>query len=332
VTHCRQLMLEELQRRNFAPTTISSYLHAVEQFARHFKCRPDRLNQTHFRVYQAYLLRERKMRPLTVRLHVAALRFFFVKTLKRRHLLDDTPYPKAPRRLPQILSVEEVARLIDAAHSLSHRTMLMVLYSTGMRNAELRHVQVADIDSRRMLIHIQRGKGGRDRYVPLSPTLLTTHVGGLREAALWQPRPRAALPRAVHPPRRDFQSPARRRHGRHSLVSVEGLSAREPDSHPDARRQRIPPALPPARPAETLRPHPLLRPAGAPVPHPRSGDVSHRLGGRPATTVTTPSVGSTPMRSWPCPRCGAPMRIVERLTPRQLFLAVLLADFVYDSS
>jgi len=167
-------MLEELQRRNVAPTTISSYLHAVEQFARHFKSRRDRLNQTDFRSYQAYLLRERKLRPLTVRLHGAALRFFFVKTLKRRYLLDDTPYPQAPRQLPRILSVEEMARVIDAADSLSHRTMLMVLYSTGMRNAELRHLQVADIDSRRMLIHIQRGKGGRDRYVPLSPTLLTT--------------------------------------------------------------------------------------------------------------------------------------------------------------
>ena len=93
------------------------------------------------------------MRPLTVRLHVAALRFFFVKTLKRRYLLDDTPYPKAPRRLPQILSVEEMARVIDAADSLSHRTMLMVLYSTGMRNAELRasagrgHRQPAHADS-----------------------------------------------------------------------------------------------------------------------------------------------------------------------------------------
>src|SRR5918993_2702267 len=167
-------MLEELQRRNFAPTTISTYLHAVEQFARHFNCRPDRLNQSHFRSYQAYLLRERKMRPLTVRLHVAALRFFFVKTLKRRYLLDDTPYPKAPRRLPQIVSIEEVARVIDAADSLSHRTMLMVLYSTGMRNAELRHLQVGDIDSRRILIHIQHGKGGRDRYVPLSARLLET--------------------------------------------------------------------------------------------------------------------------------------------------------------
>ncbi|PYR31349.1 MAG: integrase [Acidobacteria bacterium] len=174
MTHLRQVMLEELQRRNFAATTITTYLKAVEQFARYFKCRPDRLNHTHLRTYQVYLLRERKLMPHTVRLHVAALRFFFVKTLKRRYLLDDTPYPKAPRRLPSILSVDEVTQVIDAAASLSHRTMLMVLYSTGMRNAELRHLQVADIDSRRMLIHIRQGKGGRDRFVPLSATLLVT--------------------------------------------------------------------------------------------------------------------------------------------------------------
>ena len=167
-------MLDELQRRNYAQTTVESYIHAVEQFAKHFRRQPDHLNQDHLRTYQAYLLRERKLGPRTVRLHVAALRFFFVKTLKRRYSLDDTPYPKAPRRLPQILSVDEVTRLINAAGSLSQRTMLMTLYSTGMRNAELRHLQVRDIDSRRMLIHIQHGKGGRDRYVPLSATLLAT--------------------------------------------------------------------------------------------------------------------------------------------------------------
>ena len=171
MTHLRQAMLEELHRRNYAASTIAYYIRNVEQFAQFFKRSPDRLSHT---TYQAYLLRERKLAPRTVRLHVCAIRFFFVKTLKRRYLLDDTPYPKIPRRLPQILSVDEVTRLIEAANSLSHRTMLMVLYSTGMRNAELRHLQVADIDSRRMLIHIQQGKGGRDRYVPLSTTLLTT--------------------------------------------------------------------------------------------------------------------------------------------------------------
>jgi integrase/recombinase XerD len=174
VTHLRQAMLEELHRRNYAPSTIAYYIQHVEQFARFFKRSPDRLTATHLRTYQAHLLRERKLSPRTVRLHVCAIRFFFVKTLKRRYSLEDTPYPKAPRRLPSILRLDEVTQVINAAQNLSHRTMLMVLYSTGMRNAELRHLQVADIDSRRMLIHIQRGKGGRDRYVPLSLTLLAT--------------------------------------------------------------------------------------------------------------------------------------------------------------
>jgi site-specific recombinase XerD len=187
-------MLEELQRRNFSPTTIRSYLYAVERFALHFKCRPDRLNHTHLRSYQAHLLRTGQLQPKTVRLHVSALRFFFVKTLRRRYLLDDTPYPKAPQRLPSILSVEEMARLIEAADGLYHRTMLMVLYSTGMRSAELLQLQVADIDSRRMLIHIRYGKGGRDRYVPLSPTLLET----LRVYYRWM-RPKTWLfPGTVH--------------------------------------------------------------------------------------------------------------------------------------
>jgi integrase/recombinase XerD len=167
-------MLEELHRRNYAASTITYYIKNVEQFARYFKRSPDRLNPTHLRTYQAYLLRQRKLAPRTVKLHVCAIRFFFNKTLRRRYLLEDTPYPKAPRRLPEILSREEVTRLITAAHSLTHRTMLMLLYSTGIRNAELRQLQVRDIDSRRMLIHIRHGKGGRDRYVPLSATLLDT--------------------------------------------------------------------------------------------------------------------------------------------------------------
>ena len=174
MTHLRRVMLEELQRRNYAKTTIDYYVRAVEQFAKHFKRSPDRLNQDHLRAYQAYLLRERKLESRTVTLHVSALRFFFVKTLKRSYLLDDIPYPKVPRRLPTILTVEEVTRLIDGARTLTDRTMLMVLYSTGMRNAEMRTLQVKNIDSRSMLIHIERGKGGRDRYVPLSPTLLET--------------------------------------------------------------------------------------------------------------------------------------------------------------
>jgi site-specific recombinase XerD len=136
VSHCRRIMLEELQRRNFAPITVRSYLSAVERFARYFKCRPDRLNQTHLRRYHADLLRTGQLKPRTVRLHVAALRFFFVKTLKgalsrRRYAVPEGAAPPAT-----ILSVEEMARVIDA-DGLYHRTMLMVLYATGMRSAEL---------------------------------------------------------------------------------------------------------------------------------------------------------------------------------------------------
>jgi site-specific recombinase XerD len=174
-------MLEELQRRNYAATTVEYYVRAVEGFAKYFGKPPDQLNREHLREYQAFLLRERKLEPRTVKLHVSALRFFFVKTLKRAYLLDDIPYPKVPRRLPIILTVEEVGRLIDSARNLMDRTLLMVLYSTGMRNRELRGLQVRDIDSQSMLIHIQHGKGGRDRYVPLSPKLLET----LREYWRW---------------------------------------------------------------------------------------------------------------------------------------------------
>ena len=127
MTHLRQAMLEELQRRNYAKTTVYYYLKAVERFAAFFHTSPDQLNQNHLRRYQAYLLRERKLGPRTVKLHVSALRFFFVKTLKRPYLLEDIPFPKVPRRLPVILSTEEVTRLIDGAKNLTDRTMLMVL-------------------------------------------------------------------------------------------------------------------------------------------------------------------------------------------------------------
>jgi integrase/recombinase XerD len=194
VTHLRQVMVDELHRRNYAATTIEYDVRTLARFARHFRRPPDQLTQAHIRTYQTYLLRERKLHPHSVRRETAALRFFFVKTLRRRYLLDDTPYPKVPRRLPTVLTVEEVQRLIAAARTLTERAMLMVLYSTGMRNAELRHLQVRDIDSRAMLIHVRHGKGGRDRYVPLSPTLLAT----LREHWRWMKPKTWLFPGTLH--------------------------------------------------------------------------------------------------------------------------------------
>jgi site-specific recombinase XerD len=175
------MMLEELQRRNYSKTTVNSYLKIVESFAKHFGRPPDQLGPEQIRTYQVYLLNERKLGVRTVGHCTAALRFFFCKTLKRAYPIDEVPYPKAPRRLPIILTREEAVRLIDSASNLFHRAMLITLYSTGMRRAELCHLKVEDIDSTRMLIHIRHGKGGKDRDVPLSPKALET----LREYWRW---------------------------------------------------------------------------------------------------------------------------------------------------
>src|SRR5262252_4437339 len=167
-------MLEELERRNYSAGTIRRYLRFVERFAQHFGKSPDKLGPEHLRSYQAYLLQQRKLCPGTVENHVAALRFFYLRTLHRHEFRQFLPYPKARRKLPNILSQEEVTRLINASSSLFQRTLLMVLYGTGLRRAELARLKIADIDSQRMVIHVIDGKGHKDRDLPLSPALLET--------------------------------------------------------------------------------------------------------------------------------------------------------------
>src|SRR5216683_5220585 len=123
---------------------------------------------------QVHLFRDCKLSAGTIEGRTAALRFLFVKTLRRPYLSDHIPFPKRQRRMHTVLSQEEVSRLIDSAQNLMHRTMLMMLYATGLRRAELCHLKVSDIDSERMVIHVRQGKGGRDRDVLLSPKLLET--------------------------------------------------------------------------------------------------------------------------------------------------------------
>jgi integrase/recombinase XerD len=167
------MMLEELQRRNYAENTIRHYLRAVEDFARRFRCSPDRLGPRHIREYQAELFQKRKLSANSVGQHLAALRFFYIKTLRRAWSLADTPYPKKTRSLPTILSREEVAQLLHATRTPCERILLMALYATGIRRSELTHLKINDIDSQRMVVHIRGGKGRKDRDVMLSPKLLT---------------------------------------------------------------------------------------------------------------------------------------------------------------
>jgi len=172
VTRLRKMMLDDLQRRNYAETTISSYIRIVEDFSRRFQRPPDRLGPPQIREYQAELFKKRKLAASTVTVYLAALRFFYTKTLKKGWSAAETPYPKRAEHVPSILSQEEVARLIDAAGTPFHRTVLMTLYATGVRRAELTHLKITDVDSQRMVVHIQGGKGRKDRDVMLSPKLL----------------------------------------------------------------------------------------------------------------------------------------------------------------
>jgi integrase/recombinase XerD len=181
MTALRKRMLEELQRRNYSPTTIRAYLHAVETFSRHFGKSPDKLDQEHLRQYQLHLLHDRKFTVGTIVSTIAALRFFFVRVLRRPYREIDLVYPKRPERLPTVLSQEEVGQLIASASNLLDYAMLATLYATGVRRTELIRLKSEDIDSQRMIVHIRKGKGNRDRDVPLTPKLLET----LREYWRW---------------------------------------------------------------------------------------------------------------------------------------------------
>jgi integrase/recombinase XerD len=188
VTKLLQHLHDELVRRHYATTTRESYLRIVKAFHRRSGGRLDRVGPDDLRRYQVYLLEERKLAVGTVVAEIAALRFFFLRVLKRRDMKEDLPYPKRRRRLPVVLSPEEVQRLIAGAKNLYHRTMLLTLYGAGLRRSELCQLKVSHIDSPRMVLRVERGKGGVDREVPLSPTLLTA----LREYYRWM-RPQTYL-------------------------------------------------------------------------------------------------------------------------------------------
>ena len=172
MTPLRQDMIEDMEIRELAESTQDAYVRQVARFAQHFNKSPEVLGPEEIRAYQLYLIKEREV---STSLHVqvvAALRFLYSKTLKRPWTVEAIPYPKRPQKLPVILSQEEVARFLDAVSSLKHRTLLSTIYACGLRASEATHLKVQDIDSQRKIIHVQQGKGNKDRVVMLSPCLL----------------------------------------------------------------------------------------------------------------------------------------------------------------
>jgi len=185
MTPLRKRMLEDLQIRNYSPCTVETYVRLVACFARHHGRSPDQLGTEDIRTYQVHLL-EKKVSWALFNQTVCALRFLYRVTLQRDWPLERLPYGKRPKRLPVVLSQEEVLRFLGAVDNPKYRMVLTTQYAAGPRISEAVQLQVEDIDSARMLIHIRHGKGNKARLVPLSQVLL----GQLRTYwRLERPRP-----------------------------------------------------------------------------------------------------------------------------------------------
>ncbi len=168
----RQRMIQDMKIRNYSPRTIDIYIRAVALFAAHFNESPERLGPDQIRTYQVFLVETRKVSWSVFNQVVCALRFLYNVTLGRKETVEHIPYARPERKLPDVLSVSEIARFFDSISNLKHRTVLMTMYGGGLRISEVLQLRIRDVDSERMVLRIRQGKGRKDRYAPLTPMLL----------------------------------------------------------------------------------------------------------------------------------------------------------------
>jgi integrase/recombinase XerD len=172
MTPLRRRMIEDMKLKNLAPRTIQVYTGRVAAFARHFGRSPDALGREEVRSFLLHLVQEKHVSWSVYNQTVAALRFLYEVTLERHGVMVHVPCPKQPKRLPTVLSLDEMARFFSALINVKHRAILMTAYSAGLRISEVVALRVDDIDSQRMVLRVRQGKGRRDRNVMLSPRLL----------------------------------------------------------------------------------------------------------------------------------------------------------------
>ena len=207
----RRRMIEDMTVRNLSPATQQSYLYAVAKFSRHFARSPDRLGLEDVRAYQLHLIAQQRSWS-HINQAVCALRFFYGVTLGRSEALAGIVAAREPQKLPVVLSADEIVQFLEAVPGLRNRAALTTAYGAGLRVGEVARLTLSAIDSRRMLIRIEQGKGGKDRYVMLSAQLLQILRAYWRLArpARWLFPGRAAGDRSASPPCR---RPAGSRHG-----------------------------------------------------------------------------------------------------------------------
>ena len=172
MTPLRQRMIEDMQLRNFATTTQRSYIHYVADFAKHFNRSPQDLDLEAVRQYQLYLTQERKLSPQSLNTFVSAVQFLYLVTLEMPWDKHDFPRARLDQKLPVVLAPDEVQRFLDQVTGVKHRAVLLTCYGAGLRISEAVSLKPSDVDSHRMLIRVEHGKGGKDRYAMLSPCLL----------------------------------------------------------------------------------------------------------------------------------------------------------------
>ncbi|MEO6596737.1 MAG: tyrosine-type recombinase/integrase [Planctomycetota bacterium] len=166
----RERMAEDLRIRNFSPRTVECYVSMMARFTREFGKPPGQLGPAEIRTFQMRMI-ERKVSWSLFNQAVCAMRFFYRVTLPRDFAVEHIPFAKTQKKLPTVLSVDEVRRLLSAATNIKHRAVLSLIYGTGVRLNEATHLRISDIDGQRMMVHIRCGKGGKPRMVPMSPAL-----------------------------------------------------------------------------------------------------------------------------------------------------------------
>jgi len=172
MTPLRQRMIEDMRVRNLSPNTQQLYIDRVAKFARYFGKSPELLGPEDVRTYQVHLIHQKRASSSMLQQTVCALRFLYRNTLGKEWALPYIPTPRREKKLPVVLSQEEVSRFLDNLPNLKHRALIMTAYATGMRVSEVVSLRAADIESDRMMIRVEQGKGRKDRYVMLSPNLL----------------------------------------------------------------------------------------------------------------------------------------------------------------